>query len=341
MYLNPCLFLLIDKGSLYVWDYKNHQQYEIDESTLKQLLQVSARKAIASSHDLEAAGLISHEPYPALQWKWDKLSHIFHVGTQNIGQYQSISTQDWVHAHLTYSLSVDLTSDDLFYSLEGPKIPLKPDESLFKSASFHDVLLARKTSRQFQKRTVDFKTFSTLIYTVFGTVHEDFKGDHPHYVGLRKTSPSGGGLHPTECFIIAWTIEGLTPGIYHYDVKSNGLTFVEKGLSYDDIKDIFYGQPYMEDCAFGLVLTCRFHVIWKKYFHSRSYRDALIDVGLISQTALLTATALGLCTWEAGLFEDTRLAEHLHIKNETMAPLFFLSLGYGYDQNCENKTTNR
>ena len=35
---------------------------------------------------------------------------------------------------------------------------------------------------------------------------------------LTKTSPSAGSLHPIECYVLAWNVRGLDPGLYHYDV---------------------------------------------------------------------------------------------------------------------------
>lgn len=331
MYLNPYLFFLLKEGSFYVWDYKNHQQFQIDLPVFKALLNVSATGQKPEDNlvtELEAAGLISSVPYAFYPWKWDTLSHIFHVGTQNIGDSKEVSAQEWAQAHIDYNLSVELESKDLFYHREGPRTPLLPNWKLLENMNVGEALLKRKTSRQFQLKPVDFEIASTLIYASFGTVHEDFSGNNPYFVGLRKTSPSGGGLHPTECFVIAWAIEGLAPGIYHYDVKTNSLTYCAEALSHHTLKLLFYGQPYADDCAFGLFLASRLDLIWKKYPHSRSYRDALIDTGLVTQTTLLTATALGLLTWETGLFNDNEVARILMLKDESFAPFFFMAFGY-------------
>lgn len=35
-------------------------------------------------------------------------------------------------------------------------------------------------------------------------------------VFLKKTCPSGGGLHPIEAYLLVQNVKGVAPGLYHY-----------------------------------------------------------------------------------------------------------------------------
>ena len=40
---------------------------------------------------------------------------------------------------------------------------------------------------------------------------------------LKRTSPSGGGLHPVEAYPLIRNVEGIKPGLYHYDARDHAL----------------------------------------------------------------------------------------------------------------------
>lgn len=329
-YLNPHLFFLLNSGALQCWNYKSHQQYEIGLEDFNILFKVLQGQYIDINptilDELELAGLISPTPYFQDLWHWDLLSKIFHQGTQNIGDSKPVSEEAWTQAAIIHSLSVSLNQKDLFYTHPGYQIPLHPNASLFENAPFLETVLKRRTSRQFSGEPVDLSVLSTLLYYSFGAVHTEDLMTSLH-VGLRKTSPSAGGLHPTEVFVVVFNVNGLKAGIYHYNVQNNALGCLATRLTQEELKCAFYDQPFMMGNAFGFFLASRLDLVWKKYPHSRSYRDALIELGHVSQTVLLTATALKMKNWLTGLFHDRTISNYLDINGVSFAPLFYICFG--------------
>ncbi|MDF5808502.1 hypothetical protein P4123_14470 [Pseudomonas aeruginosa] len=49
-------------------------------------------------------------------------------------------------------------------------------------------------------------------------------------VFVRKTSPSGGSLHPVEVYPIVLNVDGIERGIYHYSVRRHGLERLWTGM---------------------------------------------------------------------------------------------------------------
>ncbi|MNY40178.1 Nitroreductase family protein [compost metagenome] len=76
-------------------------------------------------------------------------------------------------------------------------------------------------------------------------------------------------------------------------------------------------------------MSSRFDKLWWKYPHSRAYRSALMDVGHLSQTFNLVATAHNLNTWLTGYFIDDLLNKLIKIDGFKEHSLFVVAGGHG------------
>ena len=118
-------------------------------------------------------------------------------------------------------------------------------------------------------------------------------------------------------------------GIYNYNTKSHGLARISSINNDLNLGAILNNQYFANDLSAGIFITSDFRKQWWKYKHSRAYRVALLDVGFISQTLLLTATALGLSTWVSAAFNDTEVSKLLGIDCLSEKPILFVGFGYG------------
>jgi putative peptide maturation dehydrogenase len=183
-----------------------------------------------------------------------------------------------------------------FHSVAGvePRVPLPRTEP---GGQFYDVLRARRTTRSFDRdSSLPLDRVSTLLATTFGCRGLAPLGEHGMIV--KKTSPSGGGLHPTEAYPIVVRVDGLEPGVYHYEVGSHSLALLEP-LPVEEAEELALafacGQTYLAGAAMYVVMTSRFaRLNWKYRDHDRAYVVALMDVAHLSQTFYLVSTELGL-----------------------------------------------
>jgi SagB-type dehydrogenase family enzyme len=337
--LNPFLFFLIREGGIVAWDYKNHQQYELEEEYFLRLLELSNGFDDNWTHvddKLKEAEFVSTS-FEDVKWDWDVLSKIFHFGTKIRECDLSLSMVEnpecYVEEHIALAKSFLTTSPDLLTEKEGEIFSLPPPSlSKLNATKFLQVLQNRKTSRSFDNIPIEIETLSTLLHIVFGNFHPE-QDDYSKYgfrqVGLRKTSPSAGGLHPSEAYVLAFNVNGLESGIYHYQAHKHVLSYIQKEDLSLKMTKLLCGQYFAEKLSFGIFITSRFDKIWHKYPHSRAYRVALLDVGHLSQTFQLTATALGLNTWLSGVFLDAEVSRLLQIDDATEQPLFFVGAGIG------------
>lgn len=337
--LNPFLFFLIDKGNVIAWDYKNRQQYELEKEYYLRLLEWSHNsdlEKISIDNELEEAELISAS-FAQVKWEWDVLSQIFHFGTKikesDVSQQLIENPEYFVAEHIALAQSSLNSSPNFLTEKEGKAFILPPpDLSRLSKTDFLQILKTRKTSRSFEGVSIGIDTLSTLLYVVFGDFHIE-KDDYSQYgyrqVGMRKTSPSAGGLHSSEAYVLMLNIEGFKQGVYHYQAHRHVLTLIQESHITSRICKLLCGQYYTQQLSFGIFITSRFDKIWHKYPHSRAYRVALLDVGHLSQTFQLAATALGLQTWLTGAFLDDEVASLLHLEDEAEQPIFFVGAGIG------------
>lgn len=337
MQINPYLFIYIEENKIVCWNYITHEQFILEPAYIERLINWSKSKPEKLTEiDLELleAGLLQENGDDQRnKWGWDILSYIFHKGTQDIplNDKPSLNEEEWVDNYLEFSDSIIDEMPDLFTERHGADVKLpEPDISLFCNTSFLDVLQKRKTSRSFYFSNIPLKTFSTLLFASFGQFHGEWSeltNNNLEITGLRKTSASGGGLHCEEAYVLAFSIEDLEQGIYHYNVKNHKLTQIKVGNYSQQLLDILYQQYFCQNLSFGIFITARFDKSWWKYRHSRAYRNVLMDIGHVSQTFQLCATALNYQTWISGAFSDSAINTLLDLDTAKENTLFFVGAG--------------
>jgi putative peptide maturation dehydrogenase len=166
-----------------------------------------------------------------------------------------------------------------------------------RDGQLYAALTARRTTRSFdpdEPMTLD--ELGTVLRYVFG-----YHGVGPNSAGvpcIKRTSPSGGGLHPVEAYPLISNVAGVTPGLYHYNVRNHSLMLLsglESGQGRDMATSFMCGQRYFGDAHVSFILTARFYRNhWKYRRHQRAYAGIMMDAAHLSQTLYLVATDLGL-----------------------------------------------
>ena len=337
LFPNPYLFFLLDTEGFLVWDYKNHKQYILDDAHIAALRQLpcdASQLAPTVIENLRAGNLVSEQPHNAhAPWGWDVLSKIFHVGTQNVYQDIVKNKADFSQHYLEKCESLSSTAPALFPDKCGKTITLpSPNIPSLEATAFWAALKKRKTCREFFSQKMALETLSTLLYASFGLIHGTAFSEEKNIYGMRKASPASGGLHAEMIYVMVYRVADLIPGIYYYHPKNHTLLQMKLGEFEETVIAANYQQYYSRGLSCGIYLACQCDKVWWKYKHSRAFKVALLDMGHVSQTFLLTATALGLHTWITAAFEDDKVHELLEITECAESVLLFLGAGYGSDK---------
>ena len=156
---------------------------------------------------------------------------------------------------------------------------------------FEDVLRKRRTARRFASTPLTEPQLSALLYYGWGSTDSvrNPLGD----VFLRKTSPSGGSLHPIEVYPVIMNVEGLPRGLFHYSVRRHALEEISLEDPRQWIAEATGDQEWVAEA--GVVFLCTAFLprtAWK-YNYSRVARAVMAEVGFTGQSALLAAAWLG------------------------------------------------
>jgi putative peptide maturation dehydrogenase len=163
---------------------------------------------------------------------------------------------------------------------------------------------------------------------------------------LKKTSPSGGALHPTECYVIVRNVDALARGLYHYragDHALQPLPMDEAAILADaerhapaqgkDALDFLAwiavgGQQWFADAHALCVLVPRFERnFWKYRNHPKAYRVCILDIGHLSQTLLLSATEQGLGSYVTAAINEADLERAFGLTHWVDGPLAVCGIG--------------
>jgi putative peptide maturation dehydrogenase len=169
-----------------------------------------------------------------------------------------------------------------------------------REGALYETLALRKTSRTFDRsRPVTEEQLAVLLRETFGA--QGYAEIVDGVYGLRKTSPSGGGLHPVEAYPLVVDVPGVEAGLYHYAVGRHALELVEP-LAEAEARDLAVslvcGQEWFRDASVHVLLSARFErSFWKYRRHEKAYAVVLMDAAHLSQTFALVGAELGLGTF--------------------------------------------
>jgi len=172
----------------------------------------------------------------------------------------------------------------------------------------------RRTARAFDREgTMALDELATVLYEVFGC--RGYAPLGPGLAALKKTSPSGGSLHPIEAYVLVRNVTDVDAGIYHYRADRHALELLEP-LAPGDAEELAAqfacGQTYFAGAGALFILTARFaRSFWKYRKHRRAYGVLLMDAGHLSQTLYLVCAELGLGAFVTAAINGANIEERL------------------------------
>jgi SagB-type dehydrogenase family enzyme len=201
-----------------------------------------------------------------------------------------------------------------------------------------EVMARRRTVRRLDPdRPVSPIQLSTLLHWSGGaqrTVNDDRLGTL-----LMKASPSAGARHPIEIYCVVRSVTGVPPGVYHYSVRHHGLSPLDGPVSAAQVVDWCGDQSYVADAAVLFFYSAVLNRVAWKYPSSRAYRTILLDLGHVSQTAYLVATALRLGAFFTGATRDESVERALAL--DWTSEIFLGVGGFGVPRDDEQARLDR
>ena len=271
---------------------------------------------------LASLQLVELETASASQSKWSHWSPeatFFHFGTKN----QTFQTDLRQRNRELVEKAIHEPRPPVTKHIEGRRHQVPPTEGGL--APLDTVLKKRRTWRRFAGQPVPISKLATVLDLTFGV---RATGEVPGQGSIvLKTSPSAGARHPIEAYVLAWNVDGLQAGAYHYDSVAKELVELGRPLVADDIPRLLAHQTFFAGAGAAVVLCPVFERTMWRYEHSRAYRAILIDAGHLGQTFCLLATALGLAPFTTMAFREVGLEELLRLDGISECPVYVVGVG--------------
>jgi SagB-type dehydrogenase family enzyme len=182
-----------------------------------------------------------------------------------------------------------------------------------------EAIRRRRSTRDYSGEPMTLQELSRLLFYVGGINAERW--------GHRlRAAPSSGALYPIEVYPVVHSVEGLSPGLYHYGVKHHSLA----QLRIADLRDVVVRQGVMQKFLGQANVVLFFTVIFQRMrwkYQDRTYRYGLLEAGHLGQNVYLAATSMGLGACAIGAFMDDQVNTMLGVDGKEEAAIYMLAVG--------------
>jgi SagB-type dehydrogenase family enzyme len=194
-----------------------------------------------------------------------------------------------------------------------PDAPLPP-------ISLETAIRSRHSSSEFTSIPLALDELARLLGVGAGVTRQ---GEIP-----KRAAPSGGALYPIETYVLAFGIDDLSPGVYHYLPLEHALEHVRALPGIEVARQFLPPGLFAAQPALILALTAVFERSQLKYLE-RGYRFVLLEAGHLAQNFLLIAAAAGLHAVPVGGFWDEPFNETLGLDPAREAVIYSVLVGHG------------
>ncbi|WP_104491084.1 SagB/ThcOx family dehydrogenase [Paracoccus denitrificans] len=184
--------------------------------------------------------------------------------------------------------------------------------------------MGRRSTRAFLPEPLPLAALARLMRAGYGLT-----GPEPFETGgrfLRRSVPSAGGTYPLEIYALVARVEGLAPGIHHYDAQGDAMELLRPGPWQAEAEPMFYTWPFVAEAPVILCLAAIFSRTQKKY-GPRGYRYVLLEAGHAAQNLCLAAAEQGLASLCMGGFRDSRLNALIGLSQPGEGVVYTLAFG--------------
>ena len=204
------------------------------------------------------------------------------------------------------------------YPQAARRLSLKPRAD-GTSADLWQCLARRRSERRYQHRPLTLEELADLLWATQGITAA--AGNL-----LLRASPSAGALYPVETYLAVHRVEGVEPGIWHYQVPAASLELVSPGDCRRELVEAGLGQEFLGTAGVVFIWTGVLNrARWK--YRERAIRYLFLDAGHICQNLMLAATALTLGVCPVGAFFDGEVEALLKVDGIEEVALYLAAVG--------------
>jgi SagB-type dehydrogenase family enzyme len=247
------------------------------------------------------------------------LAEEYHVASRNVSAFKAFSKlqQAYLNPFLFQAMADAPLHIPASVRVELPKGTDGPSVSLERA------ILTRRSSREFSPVPVSLEHLARVLYLANG-VRGVVEMEGMRY--YQRNAPNAGNLGSVEIFPIILNVEGVEPGIYHFDTLRMDLAQLHGGQFEVWLKEKVLIQSAFARAGAVLVLGAAVGRLTAKY-GLRGYRLALMDVGHVSENIHLVGAGLDLAVCATAGFMDDELDRALRLDGLEMCSMLAIAVG--------------
>jgi len=190
---------------------------------------------------------------------------------------------------------------------------------------FRKMIVNRRSVRQFTGRAVSLNEISVLMRNTYGITGRQML--QYNIEQILRAVPAGGALYPLELYVASFDVEGLEPGVYHYNVQKHSLEHVRSGQFQTELGKAFFYEEMFKKVSAQIIITGVLKRSYLKY-GERSYRFMTLEAGHVGQNLVLSAVAMNLGCLMLGGYIDDDVNNILEIDGVNESTLYGAAIGY-------------
>ncbi|EMC0275757.1 SagB/ThcOx family dehydrogenase [Staphylococcus pseudintermedius] len=249
-------------------------------------------------------------------------SLIYHTYTYDYPVLDYSTPASYVRDQKTMKKFINQEDEPSIYKeVTGEKVNL-PKVRTHSSKNFYEIFDVEK-----QLNTeLDLQLLSDILFYTYGQI-SSLKFPVTQKL-IRRTSPSGGARHPSECYIAILNSGLLKKGIYHYSVKNHCLELIKEGDFKEYLYESCYGlNQFEKEAEIVFLHTSIFPRNWFRYREPKTYKVIYYDFGHILYNFKLITRLLGLASYTIGSgLNDDNVERLLDIDGYNEGIIYFTAI---------------
>lgn len=190
--------------------------------------------------------------------------------------------------------------------------------------SLREIIVKRRSAREYSGSALSINDLSIVLRNSYGITGRAILL-HEIEQKLRAV-PSGGALYPLELYVACFRVDGVEPGIYHYNVQDESLECTQPGQFREEFGRICFTEKMFSNLPVLVIITGILQRSSLKY-SERAYRFMVLEAGHVGQNLCLSATALGLGSLMLGGYLDDEIDRMIGVDGVQETTLYMAVVG--------------
>ena len=181
------------------------------------------------------------------------------------------------------------------------------------------VLRSRRSRREFAADPLSQETLFLLLWAAQGITEQG--------TWALRAAPSAGALYPVETYVCASLVDGLAPGLYHWELPDERLALVAPR---QDVAAAACRACLDQEMVAQAPASFIWSAVWGRAaqkYGDRALRYAYMDAGHLAENLHLAAVALGLGACMIGAFLDDEMNALVGVDGQQESVIYAACVG--------------